>query len=141
MKRYEFRMAKVLRVRRLQEEAAQAQVAAARQAEHAAAEDLAASRQHYADLDAPAQYTAAGLLGWHARADLRAQAVTHAGRRHLTAVDSTRGAVEAWQAAQRRVEVLERLDERRREEHTVVVRRAEDATVDDIMVARSRRSA
>jgi len=46
-----------------------------------------------------------------------------------------------WAAARQRVAALERLEERRREEHAVEARRAEDRLVDDLVVARHARGA
>ena len=142
MKRYEFRMAKVLRVRRLQEDAARAAVAAARAAENAAIETLEASKAHYAAL--PAGETAAptsDFLSLRARGEWRGQAVVQADGRRQMAADGTSFALDGWQLANRRVTALERLDERRRDEYGVLVRRDEDATVDEIVTSRARRTA
>jgi flagellar export protein FliJ len=54
-------------------------------------------------------------------------------RESLDVVDDRRA---DWAATQRRVAALERLEERRREEHALHARRDEDRLVDDIVVAR-----
>ena len=46
-----------------------------------------------------------------------------------------------WAAARQRVAALERLEARRRDEHTIEARRAEDRLVDDLVVARHARGA
>ena len=63
--------------------------------------------------------------------------VARAEYRHaLAAVEQRRA---EWAAARQRVAALERLEERRREEHAVEMRRAEDRLVDDLVVARHAR--
>jgi flagellar export protein FliJ len=54
-------------------------------------------------------------------------------RESLGVVDDRRG---NWAATRRRVAALERLEDRRREEHALQARRDEDRLVDDIVVAR-----
>lgn len=142
MKRYEFRMAKVLRVRHLQEEAARAAVASARTAERGAAVAADAARTHYADL-APAAATTSlhEFLTQRAQADLRVAGVHHADTRHHEATKAAAAAVDGWHAAHRRVDALERLDGRRRDEYAVVQRRHSDAAADEFITNRRRRSA
>jgi len=66
-------------------------------------------------------------------------AVARAEYRHaLAVVDQQRA---EWAAARQRVAALERLEERRREEHAIETRRAEDRLVDDLVVARHARGA
>ena len=59
-------------------------------------------------------------------------------REALAVVDERRA---EWAAARQRVAALERLEERRRDEHAIEVRRAEDRLVDDLVVARHARGA
>lgn len=142
MKRYEFRMAKVLRVRRLQEDAARAAVAAARAAEDAAVASLGESQAHYAARPgADATQPVNQFLAVHTRGEWRGQAVVQARVRRQMAADDTGVAVDGWHVANRRVEGLERLDERRRSDYAVLTQRDEDAAVDEIMSARARRTA
>jgi flagellar export protein FliJ len=142
LKRYEFRMAKVLRVRRMQEDAARAAVAQARLVEKAAAEKLAASQEHYAAL-VTVQPGASTLefMALRDRGEFRASAVSIADMRRQFAADQALGAVDQWHAAHRRVDALERLDERRRDEYAIEEQRDQDATVDEIVTSRARRSA
>ena len=139
MKRYEFRMAKVLRVRQIQEEAARAGVAVARVAEARAQEALEASHEHYKGLDVSAGTAdATAFLGLREQAAHRATAVGLAKGNRRVAADATSAAVATWHDSNRRVDALERLDERRREDYGIEYRRFEDATVDEIVVARAR---
>lgn len=142
MKRYAFRAEKVLRVRRIQEDAARAVVAGAQRAEAEAVSVLGASLDRYAGLATPSQaQTAAAFLGWQDRVGHRRDAVVQAAQNRRIAADTTASALESWRDAHGRVEGLERLDERRRDEYEVEVRRFEDATVDEIVTARARRTA
>ena len=142
MKRYEFRGEKVLRVRRLQEDLARAGVAAARHEEQAAGEAVSASQQRYAQLAHDSgQSSAAGFVADRERAAYRATAVTTAQQHQRAAQDATAQALQAWQLAHRKVDGLERLDERRRNEYAVEFGRDQDATVDEIVVARARSQA
>jgi hypothetical protein len=135
-------MAKVLRVREIQSDAARAGVTVARMAEQRAEDALAQSRDHYAALavDTSSQ-PAAAFLGLRERASHRATAVGLADGNRRVAAEATADAVAAWHVANRRVEALERLDGRRREEYGVELRRFEDAAVDELVVARARSSA
>ena len=139
MKRYEFRMAKVLRVREIQEEAARAGVATAQVAQRRAEQALESSQAHYRGLAGPASpQDASAFLALREQASHRATAVRLADGNRQVAADATVSAIATWQETNRRVDALERLDERRREEYGIEVRRAEDATVDEIVVARAR---
>ena len=139
MKRYTFRMEQVLRVRRLQEDAARAGVAVARTAERQAEAALASSNEYYMSLDIPtAPAAATSFLGSRDRGALRATGVRIAEGHLSTAVEATTQAVTDWRATHQRVEALERLDDRRRDEYGVELRRFEDATVDEIVVSRAR---
>jgi flagellar protein FliJ len=141
MKRYQFRGEKVLRVRRLQEDMARASVAGARRDEETAQAKVDASQQRYTQLSAaaPAQSSAAFLMT-REQATHRAGAVTVARQRRQAAADATAEALDSWRDINRKVQGLERLDERRRADHHIEVRRDEDAQVDEIVIARARRA-
>ena len=142
MKRYEFRMEKILRVRRMQEDAARAAVAQARLVEKSAVEKLEASRRHCEALQTVEPATSINeFLALRDRGDFRAQAVGLAAERRRSAADETVGAVNGWHVTHRRVDALERLDERRREDYAIEAQRDEDALVDEIVTSRVRRSA
>lgn len=142
MKRYQFRAEKVLRVRRLQEDIARADVAASRQQEQAASDALSASQQRYAQLQAGGgAQTAATFLASREQAGHRATAVINAQQHQRIAQDVTARSLATWQDAHRKVDGLERLDERRREDYVIEAGRAQDAAVDEIVVSRARRTA
>lgn len=139
MKRYQFRMEQVLRVRRLQEDAAKAGVAVARQAERTAETAVEAATDHYRRLaTAPSAGSTTDFLGLRDRVSLRATGLRMAEGSLHTAVVATAQAVDGWRLSHQRVEALERLDGRRREEYAIELRRFEDTTVDEIVVARAR---
>ena len=141
MKRYAFRAEKVLRVRRLQEDIARSGVAAARRDEAVAAAALAASQDRYSQLvgQVPAPQSATAFLAWQERAGQRAGAVIGAQSQQRVAREATATALDGWRDAHRNVEGLERLDDRRREEYEVEVRRDEDLQADETVIARARR--
>ena len=142
MKRYQFRAEKVLRVRRLQEDIARAGVAAARHEEQAARAAVTASQEQYAQLLLTGEsQTISAFLASREQAVQRAVAVTTAQAHQRAAEHTTAVAVDTWHDAHRKVDGLERLDERRRDEYAVEAGRAQDAVVDEIVVARARRSA
>ena len=140
MKRFQFRLGQVLRVRRLQEDQARANLLvankAARRAEQVVDERLA----EYATRAIPA-----GPQSYDAfeRAlfllDSAAAGVTLARAAHREALDFVEERRNEWLDARRRVAALERLEERRRVEHDIEVRRDEDRFVDDLVVARHHR--
>lgn len=139
MKRYTFRLDQVLRVRRIEEDRARAALLRARAAEVAAAAEVQARLTSYhgrpvAPAVQPARsFLAERTLVAHAAASVHAAA--DARRAAEAVVDDERT---AWAGTHRRVTALERLDERRRDEHAIEVRRDEDAVVDDLVVARFR---
>ena len=141
MKRYEFRAEKVLRIRRLQEDIARSGVAAARRSEAAAQAMVDASQQRYAELSvAQVPQSSAAFLLSREQAGHRAGAVTVARQRRNEAGEATAAALGTWRDANAKVQGLERLDERRRAEHHIDVRRDEDAQADEITTARVRRT-
>ena len=137
MKRFRFRLEQVLRVRRIQEDRARAALLAANRAAHDAAVRVEASLAEYRTRSFPegvqpyAEFERALFL-----LDTAASAVELSRRAHrdaLAVVDERRA---EWIDARRRVQALERLEERRRAEHELENRRAEDRLVDDLVVAR-----
>lgn len=139
MKRYSFRLGDVLRIRRLQEDMARNSVLTARRAEDDAAALVARRESRYDDLTVPAlQQSRQQFLAWRQQAGHRADSVILAHGQHRDAAASTAAAVDGWRMAHNRVEALERLDGRRREEHLVDVRRDEDAHADEVVVSRLR---
>lgn len=142
MRRYEFRAEKVLRIRRLQADIARAGVATARREEVAAQGRVTASQARYAELPVDlAAVPVTAFLASRDQAGHRAGAVVAAQQRHAAAQESTAVAMDEWHGATRKVEGLERLDQRGRAEHAVEARRYEDVQVDEIVIARARRTA
>jgi flagellar biosynthesis chaperone FliJ len=137
LKRFRFRLAQVQRVRELQEDQARAALLTAHRRAHDAATQVDASLAEYARRSFPPgplsndQFerslflldTAAGMVGVARAAHSDALATVEIHR-------------EEWTAARRRVAVLERLEERRRAEHELDARRAEDRLTDDLVIAR-----
>jgi flagellar export protein FliJ len=71
--------------------------------------------------------------------DTAAGAIDVARGEHRVAVAAVDERREMWSAARMRVHALERLEDRRRAEHEIEMRRAEDRLVDDLVVARHAR--
>jgi flagellar biosynthesis chaperone FliJ len=142
MKRFRFRLDQVLHVRRVQEDRARFALLSANRDERLAQASVDARLAIYADRRLP--------LGPQTHPDFEravfmldsgAAAVDVARLAHrdaLTVVDVRRA---EWTDARRRVAALERLEARRRAEHTIEVQRAEDQLVDDLVVARHARGA
>jgi flagellar export protein FliJ len=142
VKRFRFRLEQVLHVRRVQEDQAKAALLIANRAARDAAmlvdERLTEYRtrsfppgvQSYAEFERNLFLldSAAGAVG-----------VARAAHHDSLAVVNDRR--DAFTATHRRVMALERLETRRREEHELEMRRAEDRLVDDLVVARHARPA
>ncbi len=137
MKRFRFRLEQVLRVRRIQEDRERAALLAANRAAHEAAMRVEASLAEYRTRSFPE-----GAQTYEAfeRAlfmlDTAASAVELSRRAHRDALAVVEQRRAEWIEARRRVQALERLEERRRAEHELENRRAEDRLVDDLVVAR-----
>ncbi len=137
MKRYEFRLAAVLRLRRAEEEHARTRLASANLELRARILERDAQADRYRAVASVASAsTGEELRSEQHTASLAASVVD--GARRSVAAAATDAALSqiAWQGSARRLEILERLDHRRRAEHAAAEARAEVATVDDIMTAR-----
>lgn len=142
MKRYRFRLDPVLRVRRVEQDAAQAGMAAAQRDLTEAEEALVRSVARYQQVAAPPPAQAAtAWLASRGRVGLVAATVVAAGTGRETAAMQAADRRAALQEARQRVSALERLDERRREEHALAARRDEDAQIDDLVTGRHGRVA
>ncbi|HET6810691.1 MAG TPA: flagellar export protein FliJ [Acidimicrobiales bacterium] len=133
MKRYRFRLETVLRVRRLEEETARLELLTAntRLADACARRDAAAAHYRQIPIELGSCSTEE-LRRTRQRAELAAATL---GARQATVDEAARhaeAAREAWMAAVGRVKVLERLDERRREEHRLELERDETRFLDDV---------
>ncbi|UDY37183.1 flagellar export protein FliJ [Dermatobacter hominis] len=137
---YRFRLETVLRVRRIQEERARAELLAARTAEHAATTE---HDRRGAVLDAA---RAAGLpdgsrLQWTAARDHHerlASAVEAARAAEVAAADLTSRSLAHWESAAADLKGLERLDERHRAEWRAEQERTEQKRLDEGAAARAR---
>lgn len=133
MKRYRFRLETVLRVRRLEEDGARAGLLAANRAlaDACARRDAAAARYGQVPTELGTCSTE-DLRRTRQRAELAAATLA---ARQAAVADAARHAEAArgaWMTAVSRVRVLERLDERRREEHRSELERDETRFLDDV---------
>ena len=142
MKRYRFRLDTVLRVRQVEEERARGQLALANR-EMAEADALLEARiDHYGDVPrTEVALPVSAYLATRDRQEWAARAVVAAGTARLVAEAQVAVRRDEWSAAASRVAALERLDERRRDEHRLEAQRQEGLEVDDIVVARAGRRA
>jgi flagellar export protein FliJ len=136
MKKYKFRLDAVLRVRRIEEERALADLLGANRALAEAEAELDRRLGHYRGVQLPA-----GPLGHHeylaarSQQDLAAGAVVAAGTARLAAEHERDRLHGIWADAAAKVKALERLDERRREEHAAEVLREEIIVLDEVATA------
>jgi flagellar export protein FliJ len=137
VKRFRFRLEQVLRVRRLQEDQSKNALLAANRDAHAAAVHVEERLAEYSTRSFP---TGTRSYEEFERAlfllDSAAGAVDVARIAHREALEVVAARRDEWTATHRRVAALERLEERRRDEHAIESRRAEDRLVDDLVVAR-----
>ena len=142
MKRYRFRLERVLTVRRVAEDQAKAALLAARVDEQRAVETLDLRTQRYAERPRPpAHLDPTSFLAERFLAAAAAGAVRYAADARARAAERVEVARVGWTDAHRRVDGLERLDARRRDEHALDAQRTADAEVDDVVVARYRADA
>jgi flagellar export protein FliJ len=142
LKRFQFRLAQVLRVRRLQEDIARGALMLANREAQIAADAVNARVAEYTDAARPAgAQTYDTFNRMQAHLDNAARAITVARAEYRSRLEIVETRRTEWAEARRRVAALERLEERRREEHAIDVRRAEDRLVDDLVVARHARGA
>ena len=139
MKRYRFRLQQVLNVRQTQEDLAKAELAVANQkvTEAGAVVDVRAA--HYETVAATAVAAPQGTTAFLAdrfRHETAAAAVIAARAAQAAAVACAAERRAAWSERAREVQVLERLDERRRAEHELEAARQAEREVDDIVVGR-----
>ncbi|HEX4776256.1 MAG TPA: flagellar export protein FliJ [Acidimicrobiia bacterium] len=139
MKRYRFRLDSVLRVRRIQEERARAELLSANQAVAAAQTHLQQRIAHLEELPKSAKVASTpAFLANQARLASIASSISMARAAREVAAHAADEKRVAWQVTAQRVEGLERLDERDRDEHALETQRAADQEVDDLVVSRFR---
>ena len=138
MKKYTFSLAKVLRVRRIEEEQAAGRLAAARaSAAAAAAKEAGATHALASRCARGGLQPAASFLAWVETRTLAGEALTDARNDVRTADQEVEARRVDWSSAAARVSALEHLDERGREAHAVERRREETKTSDDIVTVRA----
>jgi flagellar protein FliJ len=137
VKRYAFRLQRVLEVRRNEQDVARAEVLAASVRARVEAEALAARDRAYAERLSPQGPTgAAEFLYEQAHRAALGHAVLEQRRRLVDAEQELEAARAVWTSAAARVGALERLDERSRAEHTARALREDELIVDDLVVSR-----
>lgn len=138
MSRPRFRLAAVLRVRRMEEEAAKLELRAANVALRQAVtdRDLAEARYRASTAGGPALASVADLHAQRLQAGLLAEQAAAAQRLALQHAGAAALAQARWSKAAKRVAVLERLEARRSAEQAAEELRAEVALVDDLVNAR-----
>src|SRR3974390_1713764 len=120
MKRYQFRLASVLRVRRIQEEQARAPLLPANQSVRAAHLHLASRIGHLESLPKPAAVASTpSFLADQGPLAAVSSALSLASVAKQVAEESATEKRLAWQVTAQRVESLERLDDRARSEHAL----------------------
>lgn len=141
MKRYRFRLEQVLRVRRMQEEAARGQLLAATVAMTVEERQLAARDAAYEAVRTPTERQSAAefVCEQHRRSTFAAAVLAQrvAVRAAQDEVDRARA---AWSETASRVGALERLDERQRSEHRAQTQKEDELTTDELVVSRHGRS-
>ncbi len=139
MKRFKFRLDSVLRIRRIEEERSKARLMEANAAARRTA--LVVEQRLHAYLTAPRPEALMTLEEFEkARFLLEASATSVESARlgHREALDAVDQCRVEWLEAKQRVSAIERLEERKRDEHMIDLRRAEDRLIDDLVVARHR---
>lgn len=137
MKKYTFSLAKVLRVRRIEEDQAAGRLAAARSAAAAAAaKEVGATHALASRCARGGLQSAASFLAWAETRTLAGEALTDARTLAATAAEEVEARRTDWSSAAGRVSALEHLDERGRDAHAVERKREETKTADDIVMTR-----
>lgn len=139
MKRYQFRLETIRRVRRIQEEVAKSSLAVANSEVQSAISVVEQRNLAYQDaISRPS--SSADVDSFMRRQyfnDLAAQAVEHARAEQRLAEERAAQQRLAWMEAAKKVKVLDRLDDRRHEEYRIDFEREVTKEVDDIVIARN----
>lgn len=137
MKRYQFRLAHVERVRRIQEEQARADLLEAqRQLLDAGAETARAAQIYEQRRSKAASANTSQFRANRDRDRLLSQSVIAARTAEANAMILVNQRMESWTEAAQAVSALERLDERQRERHRLEADREEQAELDDLVPPR-----
>jgi flagellar export protein FliJ len=137
MKRYSFRLAQVLRVRTIELDRAVGEIARARIELAAAVERTAAREQSYRELShRPLGTTADELRTRREHQRLATEAVFKARGAERLQEQVVEARLADWADADRKVRLLEQLDERHRDRHASEVLAEEQLELDDLVTSR-----
>ncbi|MFN8034891.1 MAG: hypothetical protein U0V73_03050 [Acidimicrobiia bacterium] len=140
MRRYQFRLEAVLRVRRIQEARARADLAMANMAVAAAQQALDTKIAAYRVLPQPGgTQSIDDFSTTRGRRDRAATTVVSLDERREAARQRAAEQHVDWSRAAQRVTTLERLDERQHAEHALAADRELEREVDDLVVSRHAR--
>jgi hypothetical protein len=137
--KFKFRLASVLKVAHLREDAERARLAIA------ASQEVAAERRRierigaYEALPPAGAALAADFEAGREVADLRARSVTDAAAARQEAAERLSAARDEWLRAARRVKSMEELEERHHAAHAMAAARAAQRSLDDLARARRER--
>jgi flagellar protein FliJ len=142
VKRYRFRLAAVQRVRAIELDRAVGEVARARHDLAAAQGRTAAAEEAYATMPRqPAGTSPADLRSHHERLRLAYDLVVRARAAELDQEQVVAARMADWAEADRRVRLLDQLDERSRARHAAEVLAEEQQALDDLVTSRQGRDA
>lgn len=137
MKRYQFRLEHVARVRRIQEDQARAELLAARQRLMQAGADLTRNVEQYEERRSTSTLAPSSQFrSLRDHDDLLTMAVIAARSAEANAMLLVEQRLEGWTEAARAVSALDRLDDRQRERHQHDADREEQAELDDLVPPR-----
>lgn len=139
MKRFEFRLDGVMRVRRIREDAARADVLRANNALNVADTMVAERETRYESLarpSGPMSHDAHARMMWSL--EQAAAASVHATASRAAALANAQSARATWSLRRQEVRAIERLHERALAAHRAEVRRSEDRLADELALARHR---
>lgn len=138
MKRFRFRLESVRALRALAERSARERFGAAQQRLASALADLrAAEARRLAVAEALAasrsgSFRPADQIGGLVALQAAQEAERESGRRHSEAETASKRAREEWLAARRKLQVIERLEERARRAHREAAEKAEQVLMDEL---------
>jgi flagellar export protein FliJ len=137
VKRYQFRLDAVLRVRRIQEARARADLAMANMAVAATHQALNAKVAEYQMLPHPSGHqTAHEFFSAQHRLDRAAATVVSLDERRALARERAAQQHVEWSLTAQRVSALENLDERQHAEYTIDADRESEREIDDLVTSR-----
>lgn len=137
MKRYQFRLAAVARLRRAEQDVARNALVVANVALRARLVERDAEVERYRTIAARNDAaTPSALLTERNDASLALERLGDAEQRVVEAATAAALTQVAWVSAHQRVAALERLEARQREEHALAMSREDAALLDDVSTAR-----